>query len=109
VSAVTYIGEFPADADSIEQYGYTFERGKSVNVTDKQHLAKLSANRFFKTVDSDKSEIQAAEEEAEQAEIQTLQGYLRSEGVPFHHRQGLSSLRDLKDKHEAAKAKALED
>ena len=109
MSAVTYIGEFPADSDSIEQYGYTFERGKSVNVTDKTHLEKLSANRFVKTADSDKEQLSAAEDEAEKAEVQTLQAYLRGENVPFHHKQGLSSLRDLKEKHEAAKAKASED
>lgn len=109
MSAVTYIGEYPADTDSIVQYGYTFERGKSVNVTDKAHLAKLEANRFFKTAGSDKDQVEAAEDEAEQAEIQTLRAYLAAENVPAHHKLGLSKLRDLKDQHEAAKAKAYED
>lgn len=108
MSGVTYIGEYPADSDSIEQYGYTFERGKSVNVTDKAHLAKLSANRFFKTADSDKDQVEAAADEAEQAEIQTLRAYLAEENVPAHHKLGLSKLRDLKEQHEKAKAEAQE-
>ncbi len=33
--------------ESTEQFGYSFEKGKSVDVTDAQHLRKFSGNRFF--------------------------------------------------------------
>ena len=50
---VKYNGEFPADRDSITQHGYVFEKGKSVEVTDADMLAKLTANRFFEVTDDD--------------------------------------------------------
>lgn len=47
MAKVTYIGEFPSDKDTITQYDYEFERGRSVSVDDASVIAKLSANRFF--------------------------------------------------------------
>lgn len=33
--------------ESTEQYGYIFDGGKSVEVTDAKHLRKFSGNPFF--------------------------------------------------------------
>lgn len=41
--------------ESTEQFGYSFEKGKSVEVTDAQHLSKFGGNRFFK-VETSKAE-----------------------------------------------------
>ena len=110
MAAVSYHGEFPEGADTITQHGYEFGRdGKSVNVTEKEFLAKFAANRFFKTADSEKEQVEAAQDEAEQAEVQTLRAYLTEQNVPHHHRLGVEKLRDLKAAHEKAKAKALEE
>lgn len=106
MAKVTYHGEFPADKDEIEQHGYVFERGKSVDVKEKELLAKFAGNRFFKTEGSDKDVVEQGQAEAEQAEIEALQAYLTEERVPFHHKLGLSKLRDLKEAHEDAKLKA---
>ena len=110
MAAVTYHGEFPEGADTIVQHGYEFSRdGKSVNVSEKELLAKFAGNRFFKTADSEKDDVEAGKAEAELAETETLKAYLRANSVPFHHKQGLASLRDLKESHEAAVAKAQAD
>lgn len=110
MAAVSYHGEFPEGQDTIVQHGYEFGRdGKSVNVTEKALLAKFAANRFFKTADSEKDQVDAAKEEAEQAETETLKAWLNERNVPFHHRTGLEKLRDLKADYEKAEAKASED
>lgn len=115
MSAVTYHGEYPngqVDGEGepfIVQHGYTFQPGKSVAVTDKADLALFAKNRFFKAPESDKDDVEQGKDEAENAETETLKAYLTAEKVPFHHRAGLKTLRDLKSDHEAAKAKALED
>jgi len=105
MTAVKYFGEFPEGQDEIEQHGYVFGRGKSVDVTDKQYLAKLRANRFFEV---DGKSDDDAHDEAEAAEEQTLRAYLKDENVPAHHKLKLPALRKLKADHEEAKAKALE-
>lgn len=51
MTKVSYLG-----GDTV-QYGYVFEEGKSVDVTDEKHLAKFKANRFF-DVAGDKSETE---------------------------------------------------
>jgi len=43
---VRYLGE-PDGTRDTTQYGYVFEDGKPVDVTDAQHLAKFRGNRFF--------------------------------------------------------------
>jgi len=43
---VKYLGE-PGGT----QYGYVFEDGKSVEVTDEKHLGKFRGNRFFEVKD----------------------------------------------------------
>lgn len=109
---VTYHGEYPEgqvneDGDQyIVQHDHTFVRGKSVDVKDEALQAKFAQNRFFETAKSDKDDVDAAKDEAEEAEVQTLRDYLKTENVPAHHRLGLTALRDLKAKHEDAKAKA---
>lgn len=108
MAQVTYHGEFPEDREEIVQHGYTFERGKSVDVKDKDLLTKFASNRFFKTADSDKDAVEAGQEEADRAEEQTLRSYLRDENVPAHHKLNLNSLRKLKADHEKAKAEAAE-
>lgn len=109
MSAVTYHGEYPDGQDYIDHQGYRFERGKSTSVTDKTDLAKLAANRFFKTPQSDKEEVEQGQDEAEVAEAQTLQTWLREHEVPFHHKLGLSKLRDLKEDYEKRVAEAQAD
>lgn len=108
MAQVTYHGEFPEDKDHIVQHGYTFERGKSVDVKEKDLLAKFVTNRFFKTADSDKSAVEQGQEDADKAEEQTLRAYLAEERVPAHHKLNLASLRKLKADHEKAKAEAAE-
>jgi len=109
---VTYNGEYPLEQVNeggdpfIVHHGYTFVRGKSVDVKEEALQAKFAQNRFFETVKSDKDDVNAAKDEAEEAEVQTLRDYLKAENVPAHHRLGLTALRDLKAKHEDAKAKA---
>lgn len=109
---VTYHGEYPEgqvneDGDQyIVQHDHTFVRGKSVDVKDEVLQAKFDQNRFFETAKSDKDEVAAAKDEAEEAEAQALRDYLKAENVPFHHKLGLKSLRDLKDEHDKAKAEA---
>ena len=110
MAQVSYHGEFPEGQDTIVQHGYEFSRdGKSVNVTEKDKLAKFAANRFFKTADSEKEDVEQGQEEAEKAEAETLREYLKRENVPVHHRTGLEGLRKAKADHEKAQQKALED
>lgn len=109
MTTVKYHGEFPEGKDAITQHGVEFERGKSVNVTDKAVLAKLSTNRFFEVSgESDKEAIAQGVDEAEQAETATLRAYLQEQNVPAHHKLGLKSLRELKAAHEKAQAEAQE-
>ena len=109
MSSVTYHGEYPPEQDFIEQYGYVFERGKSVNVS-KEHAEKLATNRFFKVAGkSDKEDVEQGQDEAENAESDTLKVYLTDQGVPFRKNANLSALRDLKEDHEKALAAAQED
>lgn len=42
MSKVKYLG-----SEDTAQFGYTFEGGKSVDVTDEKHLAKFRGNAFF--------------------------------------------------------------
>jgi len=110
MAGVTYHGEFPEGADAIEQHGYEFSRdGKAVNVTEKDLLAKFAGNRFFKTADSEKEDVEQGQDEAEKAEVETLREYLKRENVPVHHRTGLDGLRKAKADHEKAQQKASED
>lgn len=110
MAQVTYHGEYPEGADTIVQHGYEFSRdGKSVNVTEKDSLAKFASNRFFKTADSDKDEVEEGKAQAEANEAESLREYLKRENVPVHHRTGLEGLRKAKADHEKAQQKALED
>lgn len=47
---VKYIGE-PGGTRDTTQFGYVFEDGKAVEVTDEKHLAKFRGNRFFEVSD----------------------------------------------------------
>jgi len=116
MSGVTYHGEYPLGVEDedgnpfIVQHGYTFVKGgKSVSVTDKALLAKFQGNRFFKTEGSDKEDVEQGKDEAEQAELVTLQTYLADEGVPFHRNTGVGKLREMKEAHEKAIALAQAD
>lgn len=114
MSVVTYHGEYPegqVDGEGepfIVQQGYTFNPGKGVKVTDKHDLLELTKNRFFKTPDSDKEEVEQAKAEAEEAELHTLQAWLDDHEVPYHHRAGLEKLRTLKNDYLLAQAAAAE-
>lgn len=109
MASVKYHGEFPEGKDTIIQHGYEFEAGKSVSVTDKDHLAKFAGNRFFEVSgESDKDAVNQGKDDAEKAEVETLQGWLRDHQVPFHHKAGLNTLRKLREDYEAAQLKAQE-
>lgn len=104
---VVYHGEAPNG--SVSQYGYDFEPGKSVEVKDENHLAKLSTNRFFEVAGkSDKDEVKEGQAQAEANEAESLREYLTAENVPFHHRTGLDKLRELAQQHQDAQEKAQE-
>jgi hypothetical protein len=115
MSGVTYHGSYPEgqvneDGDRyIVHQGYTFVEGKSVNVTDKGDLSKLSANRFFKTADSDKDAIEQGKDEGDKAEADSIRAALAEDGIVPHHKLGLPALRKLRDEHEALKAEAAKD
>lgn len=103
MTAVTYHGEYPADqvddqgSPYIEQYDYTFYPGKSVDVKDEVHLAKLSANRFFKVAGkSDKDAVEQGQDEADKAETEALRAWLAERGVNAHHKLGRDKLEGLK-------------
>lgn len=110
MAGVTYHGEFPEGQDTIVQHGYEFSRdGKSVNVTDKELVAKFAANRFFKTDGSEKEDVQQGQEEAEQAEAETLKAWLGDHQVPYRANASLANLRKAREDYEAAQEKAAED
>ncbi len=112
MSAVTYHGEFPVDQVNdkgepyIEQHGYTFVAGKSVDVKEKELVAKFAANRFFKTADSDKDAVAQGADEAEKAREAELRQYLADNGIQAHHRLGVEKLEALKSEFEKTQAKA---
>lgn len=109
MASVKYHGEFPEGKDAIEMYGYTFEEGKAVNVTDKDHLEKLAGNRFFEVSgESDKEQVKQGQDDAQKAEVETLQGWLKEHNVPFHHREGVDKLRAKKADWLKAEQKAQE-
>lgn len=96
MAQVKYHGEFPEGADSITQYGYVFEKGKGVNVTDKAHLEKLAGNRFFEVSgESDKEAVKQGQEEAEKAEAEALRARLAEWDIQPHHKVGVEKLRTL--------------
>lgn len=110
MAQVKYHGEYPADADSITQYGYVFSGGKAVSITDKAVLAKLSGNRFFEVSgESDKDEVKAGQAEAEEAEAETLRAWLDERSVPVRANASLKSLREARDDYEKREAAAMED
>ena len=107
MASVKYFGEFPEGKDTIEQHGYEFEAGKAVNVTDKALVDKFAGNRFFEVSGaSDKDQVKQGQADAEQAEVQTLQGWLDEHKVPYHHRLGADKLRALKADYLKAQDKA---
>ena len=114
MSGVTYHGSFPdgqvnEDGDRyIDQYGYRFVEGKSVDVKEKEYLSKLAGNRFFKTADSDKDAVDEGKAEGEKAEAESIRAALAEDGIVPHHKLGLPALRKLRDEHEALKAEASE-
>ena len=109
MASVKYHGEFPEDRDSIVQHGVTFERNKSVNVTDKDVLARLSTNRFFEVSgESDKDQVEQGKDEAEKAEADAIRARLEQDGIRPHHLLKLPALRKLRDEQEALKDKAAE-
>lgn len=109
MAQVKYNGEFPEGQDSITQHGVEFERGKSVNVTDKAVLERLSNNRFFEVSgESDKEQIAQGKDEAEQAEAGTLRAYLDGKNVPYRANANLASLRKAREDYDAQVLKAQE-
>lgn len=109
MAAVTYHGEFPEGKDTIEQHGFEFGRdGKSVNVTDKDLLAKFAQNRFFKTEGSDKEQVETAQTEAQANEAETLRAYLAEHNVPVRANANLASLQKARSDYDAAVIKAQE-
>lgn len=116
MASVTYHGEFPegqVDEDGnafIVHLGQTFTRGgKAVSVSDKAEIAKFASNRFFKTEGSDADDVKDAKAEAEQAEVTALRAWLDDNKVPFHHREGLASLRAKRADYEASVKSAGEE
>lgn len=109
MASVKYHGEFPEGKDTITQHGYEFEAGKGVNVTDKDLLQKFAQNRFFEVSgESDKELVEQGKDDAEKAELETLQGWLRDHQVPFHHKEGVAKLREKKAAYEKAQLQAQE-
>lgn len=116
MTAVTYHGEFPLEQETaegeayVDQFGYRFTKDKSVNVTDKAALEKLSQNRFFKVSgESAKDDVEQGKDEAEKAEADTLRAFLADNGVPVHHKAGLTKLRELKADYDKKAAAAAQD
>lgn len=109
MAQVKYHGEFPEGKDTITQHGFEFEAGKAVNVTDKDLIEKFASNRFFEVSGaSDKELVEQGKEDAEKAETESLQGWLREHQVPFHHKLGNDRLRALKADYLKAQEKAQE-
>lgn len=93
---VKYHGEYP-EAGEITQYGYTFEPSKGVDVKDEYHLQKFAGNRFFEVSGkSDKEQVEQGQEDAEEAEAETLKGFLDEHHVPYRANASLKSLREAK-------------
>lgn len=102
MATVKYHGEYP-EAGSISQYGYSFEPNKGVSVTDEYHLQKFAGNRFFEVSGkSDKDQVEQGQEDAEQAESETLKAYLDEHHVPYRANASLKALRELKADREKA-------
>ena len=109
MAQVKYHGEFPEGKDTIVQNGHEFEAGKSVNVSDKDLLEKFAANRFFEVSgQSDKDLVEQGKEDADKAEVESLQSWLRDHQVPFHHKLGADKLRGLKADYLKAEKNAQE-
>lgn len=109
MASVKYHGEFPEGKDTITHHGFEFEDGKAVNVTDKALLEKFASNRFFEVSgESDKALVEQGKEDAEKAETESLQAWLRDHQVPFHHKLGNDKLRVLKADYLKAQEKAQE-
>ncbi len=113
MTAVTYHGEYPleqVDGEGkpyIEQEGYIFHQGKSVDVKGDDKLERLARNRFFKVAGkSDKEEVAKGEDEGHKAEVEALQAWLTDHQVPFHHKAGLAKLQGLKADYQKAEADA---
>lgn len=107
MAQVKYFGEFPEGKDTITQHGYEFEAAKAVNVTDKALIEKFAGNRFFEVSgESDKEQVKQGQDEAEKAETETLQAWLKEHQVPFHHKTGADKLRALKADYLKAQEKA---
>lgn len=109
MAQVTYHGEYPADADSITQYGYEFSGGKPASITDKAVLEKLSGNRFFNVSGtSDKEDVKEGQHEAEDAEAETLRAWLGERSVPVRANASLKALREARDDYEKRAEQAKE-
>lgn len=115
MTAVTYHGEYPdgqVDQDGkpyVDAFGERFYDGKSVDLKDENLLRKAAGNRFFKVAGkSDKDEVAKGEDEARQAEEETLRAWLADHQVPAHHKLGLEKLRGLKADYEKAQKAAQE-
>lgn len=109
MASVKYHGEFPEGKDTIVQHGYEFEAGKAVDVKEKELVARFASNRFFEVSGaSDKEQVKQGQDDAEKAEVQTLQGWLQEHNVPFHHREGVDKLRAKKADWLKAEQKAQE-
>lgn len=107
MATVKYHGEFPDGQDQIVHMGETFERGKSVTISDKDVLAKLAANRFFEVSgESDKEQVEQGRTEAEDAEAATLRAYLDDHNVPYRANASLANLRTARESYDAQVAKA---
>ncbi len=109
MAQVSYHGEYPEGQDFIEQHGYAFEQGKSVDVKEDYLLSKFAQNRFFKTAKSDKEELQRGEDEAEKAESQTLREYLDDHSVPYRANASLDNLRKAKADYDKSVEAVKED
>lgn len=110
MAQVKYHGEYPDGSDSISQYGYEFAGGKAVSITDKTVLGKLAGNRFFEVSgESDKNEVKAGQEEAEEAESETLRAWLDDKSVPYRANASLKSLREARADYEKRQAEAQAD
>lgn len=107
MASVKYHGEFPEGKDTIEQHGFEFEKGKAVNVTDKTLIEKFAGNRFFEVSgESDKDLVKQGQEDADQAETESLKAWLNEHQVPFHHKLGRDKLEGLKAEYLKAQDKA---
>ena len=115
MTGVKYHGQYPDGQEEdgkpfIEQHGYRFQPGQTVQVKEADLLAKFAGNRFFEVAGkSDKDALAEGKDEAEKAEIQDLRAWLNDRGIATHHKSGVEKLRGLKADYEEAQAKALDD